>query len=375
MKERFHIKSTAYVWAIKRAGLTVDDYMEKHKDLKVSEWISMESCPTFKQLEKFAASVCVPIGYLFLETPPVETVAIPMFRGNAQSVAFDVNVYDTVNDILRRQDWVSDYIRDNEIDHCDFVGSMRNATSVAEIVSRMRSALELDEMWASQCRTQDEAVRRLAAQIENSLVFVFFNGVVGNNTRRTLSVSKCRGFSLSDDYAPCIFVNNSDSKTAQMFTLIHELCHIFRGESEGGAGDYGMPVSEEENICDKVAAEFLVPMRKLRELWDANGVNGISNLAKVFKVSELVVIRRAYDLRLIPSEEYRALYLKSKNSQSSSKTGSGGDFYKTSIKRVGRMFASFVLSAKRNGRLTNSDAYRLTGLYGSTFDKFMTNNL
>lgn len=369
---RFHIDSRMYAWSIERAGMSVSEYADRPNS-RIEDWMSGKTAPTYKQLEKFAASVCVPVGYLFLSEPPSEPMPIPMYRGNAKSSGFDLNVFDTVNEIKRRQEWVSDYISSNDIDHCRFSGVLHNTASVRENVSRMRSELSLGEMWASESKTTEDALRTLSEKIEDAGVFVFFNGVVGNNTRRPISVAECRGFSLADEFAPCIFVNNTDSKSAQMFTLAHELCHILRGESEGQTGS--LADSEEESFCDKVAAEFLVPSSRLMEIWDNELPSPIRSAASVFKVSELVIARRAHDLGLLNDEDYRELFLTLRNRGASKKQGSGGDFYKTSVKRIGRMFACFVHNANRNRQLSNTEAYSLTGLYGSTYDKFMSSAL
>lgn len=370
---RIHLDGERYLWAIQRAGMSLEDYENKHPKTVVSQWISGEKQPTIKQLEDFAKSVNVPFGYLFLPSVPSEAIPIPMFRGKGiDAQKFDLNIYDTVMQIAGRQDWLEEYLVENEIETCTFVSSMSAKNSIQEVVAQLRFILKLDERWAFSLRDANEAVNLLGALIEEQGVFVVYNGVVGNNGHRPISVQDCRGFALVSKWAPYIFVNNSDSKSAQLFTLIHELTHILIGVSAGFGGEHDFEHDYTERFCDQVAAEFLVPSNLLREVWNDDG---IASAAKKFKVSELVVARRAHDLGIISSEEYRRFYLAYQQRGISKKKASSGDFYKTSVKRVGRLFAIHVRNAVNTNQLSYIEAYRLTGLHGKTFDQFMTNNV
>ncbi|MEO0531442.1 MAG: ImmA/IrrE family metallo-endopeptidase, partial [Planctomycetota bacterium] len=129
-----------------------------------------------------------------------------------------------------------------------------------------------------------------------------------------------------------------------------------------------------EKFCNRVAAEFLVPAAKLREAWPTApaGDEAFSTLARRFKVSPIVVARRAKDRKLIPAEEFFAFYKRYREDEESrsARKQSGGDFWNNQNTRVGRRFGRAVITAARDGRLPYSDAYDLTRLYGSTFDAF-----
>ena len=146
------------------------------------------------------------------------------------------------------------------------------------------------------------ALRTLRDHIESAGVLVVFNGVVGNNTHRKLDVDEFQGFALVDEYAPLIFVNNSDYKTAQIFTLAHELSHIFVGESGLSKLESLTPTDHAtEGICNKIAAEFLVPTEELHEQWKTAKQSGdpYEDIAKRFKVSTVVAARRVFDSEFI----------------------------------------------------------------------------
>ena len=131
------------------------------------------------------------------------------------------------------------------------------------------------------------------------------NGIVGNNTHRKLDPEKFRGFVLVDDYAPLVFVNGADSKAAQMFTLAHELAHLWFGSSAAFDLRELQPADDEtERACNRIAAELLAPEHELRDAWTAalQSPNRYQVLARQFKVSELVAARRLLDLGLYPEQ-------------------------------------------------------------------------
>ena len=358
-------------WAFQRAGYSEEKAIEDFP--KLQDWLSKEKMPTISQLQAFASKFFVPFGYLFLQQIPTETIPFPMFRGEAGlSNHFDLNVYDTVMNVQSRQDWLEDYLLDNEIDTCQLVGSINMSTPVCETVVCLRKVLQLEPRWAFGLTRVDMALSILTQKLEDAGIFLAFNGVVGNNTHRTLKVSECRGFALVNKTAPYIFVNSADSKFAQMFTLIHETAHIMLGISAGHAGE-GFPCHDTvEDYCDKVAAEFLVPVEVIRKVWNGD----IKWASRRFKVSEIVIARRAHDLHLLSDEAYKAFWLEYSNRPiSAKKETSGGSFYLTSVKRVGKLFATHVRNAVNNRQLSYTDAYRLTGLYGNTYQHFMTNNI
>lgn len=373
MADRVNIAGDRYCWAIQRAGLSVDDYIKNHPNVAVSKWIDGTKAPTVKQLENFAKSVNVPLGFLFLDNLPEESIPFPVFRGEAGRYNnFDLNVYDTVNIILQRQDWLEDYLVENEIETCKLVGCINLNIPISEAVGKLRACLNLEPRWAFGFTRLETAVSCMTERLENIGIFIAYNGVVGNNTHRPLKVTECRGFALVNKIAPYIFVNSGDAPTAQLFTLVHEAVHIMLGISAGHAATDTLCREREEQYCDMVAAEFLVPATELQKEW----CYGLKKCARKFCVSELVIARRAHDLNLMTDKEYREFWLiYSKRPLKPKKNDSGGSFYRTSLKRVGRMFAIHINNAVKSSQLSYIEAYRLTGLHGSTYSNFMNNNI
>lgn len=366
---RVHINPEILENAVLRTGKTIDDCIKV--DAALAAWLEGKKVPTFKQLESFSKKYHIPFGYLFLEKLPVEETPIPVFRKGKDAKKFNLNVYDTVLLMQKRQDWLSEYLEQNEFDVLPYVGAYKSK-KVNEIVTGIYDLLKLKKGWAENTTNHQNALNILTERIEDIGIIVSFNSIVGNNSHRKIEVEECRGFALVNDYAPFIFVNSGDSKAAQVFTIIHEMAHILVGFSAGYGIEHPWRVeNEDEQLCDRIAAEFLVPADLLQEDWKAK--NTFVDIAKKYKVSVLVTARRALDCNLITKDDFLRFY-RSYKANIHLKTGNspGGDFYRTALKRISKTFAIHINNAVKSNRLLYRDAYMLTGLQGSTFSNLYT---
>ncbi len=374
MTTEVNINASMLTWAIARAGFELHEFTDKTP--KVLDWIEGKKKPTFKQLENFSKKVHLPFGYLFLAEPPKEKLPFPFFRTNGiQTSGVNLNVYDTILLIQKRQSWLIDYLKDRDFKNIDFVGKFKNSFNVQDIVKDIRTTLGLNENWASNFSTWEKALDHLTLQIEENGIIMVFNGVVENNTSRPISVNDCRGFVLVDPIAPFMFINNSDGKAAQMFTIVHELAHVWTGHSAGFDFSKLQPANDPiELLCDKIAAEFLVPEYSFINVWEEK--RNIKTVAKYFKVSEIVIARRALDTGKITKKEFFDFYEQYSNELFIKKENqsSGGDFYATTKKRLSITFAAHINNAVKSGKLLHRDAYKLTSLKGDTFQTFFSNH-
>lgn len=367
------VKPEILKWAINRVN---DIETIENKFPKLIEWINMESRPTLKQLEKLSYATSTPLGYFFLSEPPREKIAIPHYRtiDNNTPTQPSVDLIDTLHTMQKRQDWMREYLLSVGNNPLQFVGSANVSDDPKIIAKKMREELSLKNGWASENSNWENALKYLMNRIESIGILVMVNGIVGNNTHRKLDVNEFRGFVLADNHAPLIFINGADGKAAQMFTLAHELAHIWYGSSAIFDLDNLQPSNDNiEQACNQTAAEFLVPEDELREFWlhIHNDSDRYQTVAKKFKVSELVVIRRALDLNLISKDDYFNFYKERQQQENKNKSNTGGNFYYTQSLRVGRRFANAIISNVQAGTLLYKDAYRLTGLNGKTFEKFV----
>lgn len=373
---RVDVKPELFRWARGRARLDAAALVERFP--KYEQWESGEAQPTLKQLEQVARKTMTPFGYFFLPEPPDETLPIPDFRTLRDQPMGrpSPNLIETIHTMQRRQDWMRDYLLDAGADPLGFIGSVTLESSPLDAARRIREALGLLDGWAQEHSTWTAALLGLRRAAEAAGILVMINGVVGNNVTRKLDPEEFRGFVLCDKFAPLVFLNGADYKSAQMFTLAHELAHLWLGRD----GVFNLPEfqpgnSDVERLCNRVAAEVLISEEELRECWPAvsRQPEPYQELARRFKVSPLVGARRALDLGFIERAGFLRFfnaYQDDERRKSAVKKPSGGNFYATQDVRIGRRFGLAIVQAAREGKLLYRDAYRLTGLSGHTFDRF-----
>ena len=364
MTTRVPVNPDLLDWALERAGVSADALTGKFPKLR--EWLSGELAPTLKQLEAFAAATHTAIGLLFLPQPPEEFLPIPDFRTlpEARLSRPSADLLDTIYLCQQRQAWYRDHQHLYGAQPLDFVGSVSVEDEVADVAAGIAHTIGFDLAERSRLSNWSEALRRLIAQIEDAGVLVMVSGVVGSNTHRPLRVEEFRGFALADALAPLIFVNGKDSKAAQMFTLVHELAHLWLGESGiSDAQAATRPDEETERWCNAVAAELLVPLEPLRQVYQRGDdlQADLQRLARRFKVSTLVIVRRLFDLGALDEEMLWHTYREELERVKALTTteGGGGDFYNSLGARVSKRFASAVVGSTLEGQTAFTDAFRM----------------
>lgn len=351
-------------WSRQRAGLS-DAQVAKGLAVKlerVKAWESSQNLPTFNQAQKWAALVHVPFGFLFLKAPPQDHLPLPDLRTVAGVFPEkpSLNLMDTVRDVLRKQDWYLEYLQDHERSPLTFVGSFNSRSPVKDVVADIRRVLNVTDAFSRMAH--DDYVRALVSGSEDAGILVMRSGVALGNAHRKLDVSEFRGFAISNAMAPVVFINSADAPAARLFTLMHELAHIWIG-STGISDGRTQSARHEEAFCNAVAGEFLAPELIFRAHWDSN-VHWEENLAPLagrFRVSTLVIARRARDLGYISSDQYGTYYRRILQ-EYRAKDGSGGDYYRTAVVRNTTRLSSAVLAEAQSGRMLLRDAGKLLGV-------------
>lgn len=380
MTEAF-ITPELITWALRRSRMTK---AEAAKRIQVPEplfldWERGEARPTLRQAETLAQALHIPFGFLFLSEPPKLEVPLPDLRTiNGTSAAeLSPQFYDVLNDALRKQEWYRSYLEGEGAKPLSFIGRFSSTSSVHAIAAEIDDTLGISREIRRNADNWEKFLRDLIIKAEEIGVLVLRNRIVGNNTHRPLDVEEFRGFVVSDDIAPLIFLNGADAKSAQIFTLAHELAHLWIGQSGISNPDYRKRASEQkhpvERICDSVAAQALVPEQDFLSGWDF-GVSlerNIDQLTRHFRVSRVVILRRAYELDRISDEEYWDYYHKVlPKGRGATRQGEGGDFYRNLLVRNSRTFATKVVEAVLRGEITDRVGARLLNVQIPAFEQF-----
>jgi len=346
-------------WARERAGLSIPALAEKMKAgaEKLEKWESGEERPSFVQAQKLAKIMCVPFGYLFLEKRPEEDFPLPDLRtiGGARVREPSPELRDVVRDVLLKQEWYLEYLKEQGgAQKLAFVGKFTTSATFQSVVADMKRTLKTPDK-------PGDLFSALVATAEEAGILVMRSGIVGTNTHRALQVDDFRGFAIADFFAPVVFINSADAPSARLFTLVHELAHLWIGSS--GVSEVGAVMHRREEIfCNRVAAEFLVPEADFLQAWNHQTEWRFNlRLSARFQVSAIVIAQRALTLDLIDQAQF-SLFYKDEIGKTKAKNTGGGDFYMNAAVRNSRLLSRAVVHEALSGRMLLRDAGRLLGV-------------
>lgn len=365
------INKEVFSWAMLRANRTQAEMLKAFPQLSL--WMTDEKEPTLKQLQDFSHRLSFPFGYFFLKSIPQDEEVIPLFR-KASNEEKCLEVIDVINTIRDRQAWLSEYLKSEDADKVAIVGMCKDDTDVNTIISKMQSALHIESGFSLGKKNINSALSFIKGLLERAGIVIASSGVAGNGTNRPIPVSQCRGFCLVDDYAPFIFVNSRDAQSAQLFTLVHEATHVFTAFNAGyGYEDavYDGIQNSREKLCDKVAANMLVPASMIKDMW-MRGTKDTNALAIKFHVSQAVIVRRLLDEKLINKNEFYETWKAYKAMPNAiRKSSKGGNYYASQKTRIGEKLLVCLDTAIKQDKISPLDAYSLTGMKGDAFHSLM----
>lgn len=367
--ETLQISPNILRWAADQRGLSLDalvdllDKPAKHDVLIAGKFSIAEA-------EKLAKKTHIPFGYFFLDTPPVtEQRSLPDLRQLPNHEPLSIDFFDVFDDVLRKQQWYLEYLQDQGAQKLDFVGKyLFNANLPAEqIAVDIQRTLDMTDHERKQCKKYSDFFTLLSEKAESIGILVFKNGIVKSNTKRGLSVSEFRGFAIADPLAPVIFINGKDSEAAWIFTLAHEIAHIWLGES--GVSD--LPANQQKSAnklgtyCNRIAAELLTPKAQFLDVWEKAAEQKFDVLSKAFKVSKLVIARRALDLGKIDWATYQKIDEASRKQT----TSTGGDPYRSYPLRNSKRLTRAIVATAMSGGMMLREAASLLNVRPDTVMK------
>jgi len=364
--ETLQISPNILRWAADQRGLSVDALVElvgkpkKHETLVAGQF-------SISEAETLAKRTHIPFGYFFLDTPPTATQrTIPDLRQLPNAAPLSVDFFDVLDDVLRKQQWYQEYLQEYGADPLNFVGKYQASARLpaAQVATDIQHKLGINEQDRKKCKTYGEFYTLLSDKAENIGILVFKNSIVNSNSHRSLSVNEFRGFAIADPLVPVIFINGKDSESAWIFTLAHEIAHIWLGES--GISD--LPANQQKNsntleaYCNRIAAELLKPEAQFMEAWEKAATLKFDTLSKAFKVSQLVIARRAFDLGKIDWVTYQTI----SDASNKQKTSNGGDPYRSYPLRNSKRLTRAIVSKAMNGSIMLREAANLLNVNTDT---------
>ncbi|NBC08940.1 MAG: ImmA/IrrE family metallo-endopeptidase [Bacteroidetes bacterium] len=377
--EKAGINSNQVRWARERAGLQLSD-LSKALQLaedKIAAWETGEEQPTFRQAQKLAERLRVPLPYLFLASPPQENSPIADLRTlrNEARATFSLDFKEVLNDSLQKQNWYREYLQNTgQASPLEFIGKYSVESDVKTVARDIQAVLGLDEELRKSARNKPDFLSKLVQQAEAAGILVLISGVVKNNNHRKLAVEEFRGFVLSDSVAPLVFINGNDTEAAKLFTFVHELAHLWVGASGVSNVEVKSAVENDfdqlERFCNQVAAEVLIPAEDFQSIWQSD-LSLEENLQQYrhYKVSDLVLLIRARQLRRISSTEFQQAYATRISWYKNRKRSSGGNFKNTLPARNSKLLTSALITATLEGQTLYRDAARMLNVKVETLKK------
>lgn len=346
---------------------------------RLHQWERGDRRPTFRQAKHLAGVLHIPFGYLYLSEPPLDQLQIPDFRRLRPEMTNgpSAELIDTINDVLVKQQWYREYMAAERRNNLPFIGKFGINDETAAIAADISRTVRI-----ARVRQESDSwmgfLTNFVHAAEDAGVLVMRSGITQGNVHRKLSVNEFRGFTITDGLAPVIFINGTDTRAAQIFTLAHELAHVWLNQS--GVSNERMDAAtlrDNANIevkCNAIAAELLVPAREFS--WDkkADIDSNLRVISRTFRVSSLVVLRRGYDLGHLSHEAFSTKFkslLDAFIARDEEQSG-GGDFYPTLYARNSALFTETLLSALTEDRASYTEASEMLHVKVPTLAKIMS---
>ena len=383
MADKAFITPKVLKWARESARMSIETAATKVSVEidRLKEWEEGTTQPTIHQAETLAKAYRRPFALFFLPDIPRDFQPLQDFRKKDAKILSTASIF-IIREIQQKQAWISDLFQENEEQPLSFVGKYNIQSNPVEVANDILETLQITPSHYS----TENPIKEWINKSEMNGVFISRTSFI--HSRLLLDSEELQGFSIADRYAPFIFVNSEDWNAPQLFTLVHELAHIWIAES-GVSNDIEPELNKKGNLhpvelfCNEVAANALMPLKGMKEL-DNNVFSSSSNVfkaSKLFGVSSFALLVRSFNLQYISLDKYRrlkseaesdfkAFLLHEEVKKAKQKEQKGGpNPYLLRLNKNSRLFTQIVLDAFRGGNIQPTMASNLLNTQVNNFSK------
>lgn len=363
-KKYAYVNYKMLVWARSETpfGTTSDvaNHISGFRSEVIDKWERGEELPSITEAKKLANLYKVPFATFYLSNPPEKKTKAYTDRRTYNDTVYRETSYELWSEIGRitgnRQILVN-LSDDTEYRSLPSVGPKLSEKQIADVI---RKYFELDLPFKNKSAYRNNGFNYYRALLEHYGIMVAqITGV---------SLSEMRGISMYYDTFPIIAINNKDFERAKVFSLFHEVAHLVRRSSSLCLIDFDERNDEEEKICDRIAAEVLMPEESFRYV-SSNALNlygdwsdlCLISIADKYAVSTFSVVRRLRELDIINGSDYYSIYKRISDSfkeeqdsiiQNKKDREFKVKYYITYLSKEGYLFPKKVLSAYSRGDIS-----------------------
>lgn len=377
------INQEILIWARETSGLTVEDAAKK---LLLKDTVGMTGAekllayengkaPSRSLLVKMSKQYRKPLLTFYLEKSPRKGDRGDDFRTFHEEFAYEDDAYVDVliRDIKARQSVLREIlIEEDEAEALPFIGSANRQQGVLKIANMISRTLDFNLEEFRKFKVPYDAFKYLRTIAEEMGIFVLLVGNLGSHHSK-IDIKIFRGFVLADDVAPFIVINDQDAKSAWSFTLLHEIAHLWLGQT-GVSGSFSE--NQIEQFCNDVASEILLSADELNDFrLDALDFDEITQEISTFAqarnissslVSYRLLRRGSIDkklwsrLSMFYKDQWLALRDKEKNRNK--KQDGGPNYFVVRRNKLGNALVKFAERMMYSGALTATKAGLLLGV-------------
>jgi len=385
MAEKAYITAKVFKWARESAKMTEEIAASKVAVSidKFKDWEDGEDFPTIRQAQTLAKAYRRPFALFFLPDVPTDFQPLQDFRKTGSKELSTSSIF-IIREIQQKQAWISEVNEDNNENRVPFIGRFSIKDNPVLVAKDILATLNINPLNYK----SNNPIIEWIDKAESNGIFISRTSFI--HSRLKLDSNEIQGFAIADDFAPFIFINSDDWNAPQLFTLVHELSHLWIAEtgisnevepSIKNVGDYN-PI---ELFCNEVAANALMPKEFVDSL-DSKAFDNAKEVfinAKMIGVSSFALLVRALNLNIISLSTYKQLkhladieyneFLKreeAKKIKQKEKEKSGGpNYFLLQLNRNSRLFTQTVLDAFRGGVIEPSMASNLLNVQVNKFPK------